>query len=482
MTYDIAIIGAGVTGAMIARQLARYDLKIALLERCNDVAMGSTKANSGIVHAGYDPTEGSLMAKMNVRGAQLMGYVAARLHVPYKQNGSLVVAFSEEEVAHLKMLLDRGLKTGVPELRIIGKEELLELEPNLSDKAVAALYAPTAGIVCPYELTIAATECAVANGVEFLRGCEVKNITTSESEVTLDTTLGQIRAKYIINTAGVYADKISAMAGDDSFKIIPRRGEYFLLDRSVGGIVTRTIFQCPTKMGKGILVAPTVDGNVLLGPTSEDTPDKENTGTTWEGLNTVKKMAAKSVPSVSARDAITSFTGLRAHSLQHEFAIGISDKNHRLINAAGIESPGLSASPAIAEYVDTAIVAWLFPGAPMKPDYNDGREEPVRFRHMNDEERAELIKKDPAYGRIVCRCETVTEGEIRDAIRGPAGARDVDGVKRRTRAGMGRCQGGFCGSKVVEILADELNCDISEITKFGGKSNIVLGKTRKGDL
>lgn len=475
--FDIAIVGAGVTGAMTARALSKYNLKVALLEKCNDVAMGATKANSGIVHAGFDAAEGSLMAELNVKGCAMMPETTKKLNVPYKNNGSLVVAFSTEEDEHLKTLYARGVANGVPELKILSKEELLELEPNLSTESTSALYAPTAGIVCPYELTIAAAECAVTNGVEFIRNCEVLAVSTDDEKITLETTQGKIDAKYVINAAGVFSDDIARMAGDDTISITARKGEYFMLDRSVGDTVKHTIFQCPSKMGKGILVSPTVDGNLIVGPTAEDIEDKSNVATTNSGLNDVRKYAVKSVPTVNTRNAITSFTGLRAHAAAHEFIIGISEKNSRLINAAGIESPGLTSAPAIAEYIEN-IVKGVFPAAEVKADYDDTREAPVRFRHMTDDERAELIKENSAYGRIICRCETITEGEIIDAIKAPAGARDVDGVKRRTRAGMGRCQGGFCGSKVVEILARELNCDINEITKFGGNSNILFDKTK----
>ena len=475
--YDIAIVGAGVTGAMTARELSKYNLRIALLEKCNDVAMGATKANSGIVHAGFDAAEGSLMAKMNVEGCALMPETCKKLHVPYVNNGSLVVAFSDDEMKHLEVLLERGKKNGVPEISILSKEELLAKEPNLSPESFGALYAPTAGIVCPYELTIAAAECAVSNGVEFIRNCEVKAVETTDECLVLDTTQGKIEAKYVINAAGVFSDDLARMAGDDTISITARKGEYFLLDRAVGNTVSHTIFQCPSKMGKGILVSPTVDGNLLVGPTAEDIEDKTNVATSNSGLNDVRKYAVKSVPSVNTRNAITSFTGLRAHAAAHEFLIGVSEKNSRLINAAGIESPGLSSAPAIAKYIGE-IVKGVFGDLEEKADYDDTREAPVRFRHMTDEERSELIKKNPAYGRIICRCETITEGEIIDAIKAPAGARDVDGVKRRTRAGMGRCQGGFCGSKVVEILARELGCNINEITKFGGNSNILFDRTK----
>ncbi len=477
MMYDIVIVGAGVTGAMTARALSKYNLKIALIEKCNDVAMGATKANSGIVHAGFDAENGSLMAKMNVKGCAMMPEVCEKLHVPYKNNGSLVVAFSEEEKEHLNVLLERGKANGVPDLSILSKEELLNKEPNLNPDVFGALYAPTAGIVCPYELTIAAAECAVSNGVEFIRNCAVESIETLSDKLVLNTTQGKTEASYIINAAGVFSDDIARMAGDGSISITARKGEYFLLDRAVGETVSHTIFQCPSKMGKGILVSPTVDGNLLVGPTAEDIEDKTNVATSNSGLNDVKKYSVKSVPSVNVRNAITSFTGLRAHAAAHEFLIGISEHNSRLINAAGIESPGLSSAPAIAEYIEN-IVKGIFPDASVKSDYDDTRKAPVRFRHMTDDERAELIKKNSAYGRIICRCETITEGEIIDAIKAPAGARDVDGVKRRTRAGMGRCQGGFCGSKVVEILARELGCEINDISKFGGNSNILFDKTK----
>ena len=359
--YDIVIVGAGVTGAMTARELSKYNLKIALTEKCNDVAMGATKANSGIVHAGFDAAEGSLMAKLNVKGCSMMAETCKKLSVPYKNNGSLVVAFSDEEKEHLNVLYERGVKNGVTDMKIISKDELREMEPNISDEAVAALYAPTAGIVCPYELTIAAAECAVSNGVEFIRNCEIKGIRTDADKLVLDTTQGEIETKYVINAAGVFADEIAKMAGDDSIHITARRGEYFLLDKSVGNLVSHTIFQCPGKMGKGILVAQTVDGNLLMGPTAEDIDDKTDVSTTNSGLNNVKTFAAKSIPSVSTRNAITSFTGLRAHENRHEFIIGVSNSNKRLINAAGIESPGLTSAPAIAQYID-GIVKNLFEG------------------------------------------------------------------------------------------------------------------------
>lgn len=477
MKYDVAVIGAGVVGSLITRELSKYDIKIALLERCNDCAMGSTKANSAIVHAGFDAKPGTLKAKLNVRGVELMKKVCKELNVPYKNNGALVVAFSEEEKASLDELLERGVTNGVPDLRIVERDELVAMEPNIGDTAVAALYAPTSSIVCPYELTIAGVENAVTNGAEFIRNCEVKGIKHENGEFLLDTTAGEITAKYVINAAGVHSGKIAKLIGDNSIEIIVRHGDYYLLDKSQGTLASNTIFQCPSKMGKGVLVSPTVDGNLIVGPSATDIDCGDDVATTPEGLSGIYTAATKSIPAVSLRNAITSFSGNRAHPVTDDFIIGSSEMNKNFINAAGIESPGLSSAPAIAEMVD-GIVNELAGGLSEKADFDPTRPEPVRFRHLSTEERAKLIEKNKAYGRIVCRCETITEGEILDAIHAPAGARDVDGVKRRTRAGMGRCQGGFCGSKVVEILARELNVPMNEITKFGGESKIIYNRTK----
>ena len=476
MTYDVAVVGAGVVGGLIARELSRFELKTALLERCNDIAMGTSKANSAIVHGGFDAQNGTVKAELNVKGTAMMPEVCRKLSVPYKNNGSLVVAFSDSEMEHVKELYERGVKNGVPRLSVIDRDELRRIEPNISDKAVGALLSESAGIVCPYELTIAAVENAVTNGVELIRNCEVTEIIENDGVFTLKTSAGDISAKYIINAAGNFSDELAKMVGDDSIELIPRKGEYYLLDKSVGDLAVHTIFQCPNEMGKGILVTPTVDGNLLIGPTAVNIDDKEDTDTTPEGLLDIVDKALKSVPTVSVRNAITSFAGVRAHPVNDDFIIGWSKKSANFLNAAGIESPGLSASPAIAIRVREILGEKI--ELIEKKEYTDTREQPVRFRHMTDEQRAELIKQNSAYGRIVCRCETVTEGEIIDAIKAPAGARDVDGVKRRTRAGMGRCQGGFCGSKVVEILARELGVPMNEITKFGGESKIIYERTK----
>ena len=476
MKYDVAVVGAGVVGALISRELSKYDIRVALLEKCNDVAMGTTKANSAIVHGGFDAANGTLKAKLNVRGTELMPKLCADMAVPYRNNGSLVLAFSEEEMEHVRTLYERGVKNGVPKLSVLDKAQVKALEPHVSDEVVGALLSETAGIVCPYELTIAATEVAVTNGVEFIRNCAVEAIKVTADGFLLATTQGEIPAKYVVNAAGIHTDDIARMIGDDSISLVARKGEYYLLDKSFGFMADHTIFQCPNKMGKGVLVTPTVDGNLLIGPSALDVEDKEDVDTTPQGLEFIVEKAKKSVPNLNIRGAITSFAGMRAHPVTDDFIIGFSAKNDCFLNVAGIESPGLSAAPAIAEMVAGLLkekADWQ-----EKKDCVLTRKAPVRFRHMTKSEREALIAKNKAYGRIICRCETITEGEILDAIHAPAGARDVDGVKRRTRAGMGICQGGFCGSKVVEILSRELNMPMNEITKFGGNSKILFEKTK----
>lgn len=476
MNYDVVVIGAGVVGALVSRELSKFNVSVALVDKCNDVAMGTTKANSAIVHGGFDARTGTLKAKLNVKGAEMMPKVCEELSVPYKNNGSLVLAFSNDDMGYVKELYDRGINNGVKKLSILNKEEVKEIEPNVSDEVVGALLCESSGIVCPYELTIAAAENAVVNGVEFLRNCNVTAIKEVDDKFMLSSTLGDITTKYIVNASGVHSDDISRMIGDDSFSIVARKGEYYLLDKSFGDTSSHTLFQCPSSMGKGILVTPTVDGNLLIGPTAVDIEDKENLDTTPDGLDLVLSKAKKTIPSLNIRGAITSFAGLRSHPSNRDFIIEFSNKNDHFLNVAGIESPGLSAAPAIAEMVSNMIVEKA--GFSKKDNYVETRKAPVKFREMNSNEREELVKKNKAYGRIICRCETVTEGEIIDAIHSPVGARDVDGIKRRTRAGMGRCQSGFCGSKVVEILARELNIPMNEITKFGGDSKILFDRTK----
>jgi glycerol-3-phosphate dehydrogenase len=480
MKYDVTVIGAGVVGSLIARALSRYELKLCLVDKDSDVSMGASKANSGIVHAGYATKPGSLKALLNVRGNEMMDKVASELGVPFKRIGSLVVGFGDEDLPALEKLLHDGEANGVPGLKILDRAGISEKEPKLSEKVTCALYAPTAGIICPYELTIAAAENAAANGADVRLGSPVTSIKRTGDGFTVTAGKNTFETKYIINAAGVYSDAIAAMAGDTSLDVFPRKGEYMLLDKSQGTAVNHVIFQTPTKYGKGILVTPTVDGNLLVGPTATDEKDKDDVSTTAEGLSVVATKALKSVPGLNLREVINSFAGLRSVPRNGDFTVECSKTVAGLINVAGIESPGLSASPAIAEYT-VGLLKKAGAALTPKKDYDPIRKPIPRFAEMTDEEKAAKIKENPLYGRIICRCETVTEGEIVDAIHRPVGARDLDAIKRRTRQGMGRCQGGFCIPRVMSILSRELGLSEEEITKCGGDSKMLVGTTKQAD-
>lgn len=473
--YDVAIIGAGVIGAMTARALSRYNLKICILEKENDVAMGATKANSAIVHAGFDAHTGSLKAQLNVKGAKMMPSICKDLGVKYKNNGSLVIGFNDEDREMITDLFERGINNGVEGLRIIEKDELKAKEPNLSGNVVCALYAPTGAIVCPYDLTVAAIGNAMDNGAELKCNFEVCNITDNNNGYTISSEYDSVNTRFIINCAGIYSDSIAKFVGDDTFNVHARKGEYILLDKDCGTIVSHTIFRTPSKMGKGILISPTVDGNLLLGPTSVDISDKENKNTTEDGFAEIISKAQQNINYVPTGKTITSFCGLRAVGNTGDFII-TSPKNH-FINAAGIESPGLSASPAIAEYIVEMLKSQGFVLTP-KTNYNPKRLSAHAFRDASIEEKNKMIKQNSAYGRIICRCEGITEGEILDAIRRNPKPQDLDGVKRRTRAQMGRCQGGFCSPYIIELLAKELDIPYEKVTKFGGKSIIITNRTK----
>lgn len=475
--YDVIVIGAGVVGGMIARKLAAYDLKVCIAEKENDVAMGATKANSAIVHAGFDAKVGSLKALLNVRGSEMMEQVTRELGVKYRRNGSLVIGFNDTDRAAIEELFERGKTNGVKDLCVLEKDDLKKIEPNISDHVTCALYAPTGAITCPYELTIAAVGNAMDNGVELKLNFAVADIKEQDGIYEVQASDGQfVKTKYVIDSAGLYSDSIAQMVGDDSFDVHPRRGEYILLDRECGDLVSHTIFRTPTKMGKGILISPTVDGNLLLGPTSVDMEDKEDKSTTAGGFADVIRQAQENVNGIPFGKTITSFCGLRAVGSTGDFIIK-ADKPG-FITLAGIESPGLSAAPAIAEYVAELLKEQGL-NLVEKADYNPIRKPQHAFREASIEEKNEIIRQDPSYGKIVCRCETVTEGEILAAIRTNPGARDLDGVKRRTRAQMGRCQGGFCGPQIVELLARELGIAYEEVTKSGKDSFINIGRTKE---
>ena len=475
--YDVVIIGSGVSGAATARELSKYKVNALVLEKEEDVCCGTSKANSAIIHAGYDAKEGSLMAKLNVEGNKMMPSLSKELDIPFKQDGSFVVCLSKEEMPGLEALYERGVKNNVEGLEIItDKKRIFEMEPNLSKDTVAVLYAPTAGIVCPFIMNIAFAENAYTNGVDFKFNTEVKDIKRVNDFWTIETNNGTYDTKVVVNAAGVNADIFHNMVSEDKINITPRRGDYLLLDKSAGTHVNRTIFALPGKYGKGVLVTPTVHGNLLVGPTAVDIENRESTATTKDGLDEVISKACMNVEDIPLRSVITSFAGLRAHEDGHEFIIEEVKDAPGFVDVAGIESPGLTSAPAIGKMAAEIVKDIL--ALEENPDFNGNRKGILHPDSLSKEEHVQLIKEHPEYGNIICRCEMVTEGEILDSIRRPLGARSLDGVKRRTRAGMGRCQSGFCSPRTMEILNRELGIPMTEITKSGGNSKLVVGTNK----
>lgn len=487
--YDVIIIGAGVSGCAIARELSRFNLKMAVLEKASDVCEGTSKANSGIVHAGYDAKPGTLKARLNLKGSLKMEELSKELDFPYKRNGSIVLCFDENDKEKLEELKLRGENNGVEGLRILSREELCRIEPAVGENVVAALYAPTGAIVCPFGLTIALAENAADNGVIFNFNSQVKEIKRQGEGYLIKTEDQSYETKVVVNAAGVHADEIHNMISENKMEITPRKGEYLLYDKKLGDLVSHTLFQLPTALGKGILVTPTVHGNLLTGPTAADIEDRDGTDTTGRGIEQVMEKAALSVKDIPARSVITSFAGLRAHitklpeeqnvwtgvkssDAEDDFVIGEVCDAPGFIDVAGIESPGLSCAPAIGEYVAAIVKKLLEPS--MKENFISVRKGIPSMLLSSDGERQKLIGENPAYGNVICRCEMVTEGEILNAIHRTLGATTTDGIKRRTRAGMGRCQSGFCNPRVVEILARELGKDESMIRKSGEDSWYLL--------
>lgn len=471
--YDVIIIGCGVIGAAAAFALAKTNAKVLILEAENDVAAGTTKANSAILHAGYDPEPGTLMARLNVEGVAMAKEICQALDVPRKECGSLVLAFSNEEAEHVKKLYDRGNANGVPGLEILTGEEVRRREPNLSEAVVSALWAPSAAIVSPWEFALAMVECAVNNGAKLLRNAKVTELHQENGMWQVTSAAGTFTAPFVINAAGLGSQKIHELAAQPSFQLKPCRGQYYLLDKSEGSRVHSVIFQCPTKAGKGILVAPTVHGNCIVGPSAEAV-EGDNTATTADSLAGVAAAARKSVPNLDLGASIRCFAGVRANSDQEDFIIAFAAPG--LLDLAGIKSPGLSAAPAIGEEAVKLLKEQGLQAAP-RVDFQCHRRR-IRFKELSTEEKNAMIAADPSYGRVICRCETITEGEILASLRTPIPPLSVDAVKRRCNAGMGRCQGGFCGPRVVEILSRELGLQPEEILQEKSGSQILVGKTK----
>ena len=475
--YDVAIIGAGIIGTALARELAKYKLRLIVIEKDSDAANGTTKANSAIVHAGFDPEPGSLKARLNAEGNRLFEDLCLDLDVPFHRNGSLVIAFSEGELETLNHLYERGLENNIPDLKIIGKKELHSIEPDLNDTAVGALYAGTAGITDPYLMAIALAESAAANGVEIRFDRPVSAIAKISGGFRINCGSESIDSEYVVNAAGLYADKINEMINPPSFEIKPIRGEYFLLDRKTGHHARHVLFPCPTALGKGVLISSTIHGNLIIGPNAEDVDSKEATETTAEGLDYVRSNAEKIKKHLPFNEVITSFSGLRAKSDRGDFIIEESPESPGFINIAGIESPGLASSPAIACYASELLqgIAGRFE---KKAEFLLRPKNHTPFMRLDEKAKEELIRADPRFGRIICRCENITEGEIVRAIEGPVGAKTVDGIKKRVRPGAGRCQGAFCGPRVMQIIARGLNVDLTDIKKDNPGSYILTGTTK----
>lgn len=476
--YDVAIIGCGIIGASTAYELSRYNLKVAVLEAMNDVSNGTTKANSAILHAGYDPEPHTLMAKLNVPGVALAKELCEKLDVERREIGSFVLAFSDSEMETVKELYARGNKNGVPGLQILTKAQILEMEPNISSEVFGALYAPSAAIVNPWEFAIALAETAVKNGVEVQLSTRVNEIIKGEDGFTIGTTKGDVNAKYIINAAGVYADKVHEMVGGSGFKTIYNAGEYYMMDKTQGGLVDKVVFQCPSELGKGVLVSPTVHGNLIVGPNAVDVHQGDDVGNTAGGLDFVRRLSVKSVPSINFRDSIRNFAGVRANTDRPDFIIEESAQCKDFINLAGIKSPGLSSAPAIGKMA-VELLRSCGLQTTEKPNFIDTRHR-IKFRELSSAEKDKAIAANPLYGRVICRCETVTEGEIVEAIHRPIVPTTIDAIKRRCNAGMGRCQGGFCGPRVHEILSRELGIPLMDIQMDEDGSYILVNPTKEG--
>lgn len=469
--FDIVIIGAGVSGCAIARELSKYKLNIAVLEKNEDICTGTSKANSGIVHAGFDAEPDSLMAKLNVKGNAMMDKLSKDLDFDFQRIGSLVVCNSQGEREVLDKLKEQGEKNGVEGLRILNREELFSLEPNLSDDSQLALFAPSGGIVYPFSINLAFAENAFENGVQFFFNTPVCSVSKDEKGYVIKSNDKTFFSKCVVNAAGVYADVIHNMISDEKIKIIPRKGEYMLLDKSENGYVNHTVFTLPNEFGKGVLVSPTTHGNIIIGPTANDIDDKEYTDTTAEGLEEVRTKATAMMKNLPLNKVITSFAGIRAHEKRHDFRIEEVKGAPLFFDCAAIESPGLSSAPAIGEYLCDMICEKL--GPEKKDNFISKRKGILNPFMLSKEEFSALVKEKPEYGKVVCRCESVTEGQIIDAIKRPLGAKTIDGIKRRTRAGMGRCQSGFCLPRTLEILAQETGMKITEIDKCGENSEFL---------
>lgn len=492
---DVVIVGGGVIGCSIARELSHYDLKIILVGKAEDVATGTTKANNGMVHTGIGEKMGTLKQKLCVEGHQMYDDISKELCIPYKKCGMWIIT-TGDSLAHYKIpsflanfiakrvvpfiILRRGKKLGIP-MHLVKREELLRQEPHVTEKALAAVYSPTYGITCPYLFTIALAENAIENGVDIMLNTEVVDIDVKDGSVkSVITTEGVIDTHFVVNAAGLYADEIAEMAGAREYTIHPKKGSTLLFDKEYGNYINHSMsaLKFPrTEHYKGGGIMLTVDGNIQWGPTVEEVPDRDDTSVTYEEIERIFQGYSYLTPDFPSKTVIAYFAGLRASTFTEDFFIQPSKKVKGFVHVAGIQSPGLAAAPAVADMVINILKN---EGLPMneKQDFNPCRKKPVVFRELGNEEKKKIMEKNSLYGRIVCRCEQVTEGEIVDAIHAPIPALSMDAIKRRTRAGMGRCQGAFCLPRVARILARETGIPLERVVKNIEDSYLFVGKAK----
>lgn len=475
---DVVVIGAGAVGCAVARELSKYQVNVIVVEKNEDVGGDASKSNSAIIHTGYDATPGTLESQLVVAANPMYDKIAADLDVPFKRIGAILPAITQEQYEKLPEIKEKAFRNHVYDVEFKTGAELLAMEPNLNPEVKGGLYIPRESIIDPFILVQAYAENANANGVDFLLNTRVNGIKTENGKiVSVQTTGEEIEAKYVINCAGLYCDEVAEMVGKAEYKVVARKGQFFILDKNTSCQVEHIVLPIPTKVTKGKLMCPTIHGNMLVGPTAEDQESKTDKSTTAEGLASITADVKNLVPNVNVRDSITQYCGLRPNRVPEGLHFDIWDDLEGYINLSGVRSTGLTLSIAMGKYV---VQQMQYHGADLKfkENFISKRKGIVKFAHLSLEEQEALIKENPLYGNVICRCETVTEGEILDAIHRPLGARSVDAVKRRVRAGMGRCQGGFCGPKVIEILARELGCSATDINKNNPGSYMVVGTTR----
>lgn len=475
---DVVVIGAGAVGCAIARELSKYEVDVTVVDKRDDIGGNASKSNSAIIHTGYDASPGTLESQLVVAANPMYDKLTKELDVPFKRIGAILPAFTDEQYEQLPAIKEKAFKNHVYDVEYLSKEELLKREPNLNPEVKGGLYIPRESIIDPFILVQALAENAYANGAKFLLNTEVTGIQTEDGRIkAVETTGGTIETKCVVNAAALYCDDIAAMVGKAEYTVQARRGQFYILDKNTSCKVEHIVLPIPTKITKGKLMCPTIHGNMLVGPTAEDLDDKLDSSTTKEGLDSIETDVRKMIPNVNVRDTITQYSGLRPNRKPEGLRVDLYDDLQGYVNLSGVRSTGLTLSVAMGKYVAEQVKKCGL-DLKLKENFIKTRKGIPCFHEMSKEEQEAIIKENPLYGTIICRCETITEGEIVDAIRRPLGARTVDAVKRRVRAGMGRCQGGFCGPKVIEILARELGVAPEEIEKNLKGSYMVTGHTK----